>query len=288
MTDTTREDPGHLMKAGLYFLLVGSIVLAAGCGSDGSNSAGESPSATEPTGTSSAASVLPETAIDDRFAVEPHGQELALRCLGDGSPVIILEAGTDSSAIEQFTLIRQPLASRTMTCAYDRLGTGGSEAPAKVRRTLDDVAADLYGLIEASGLEGPFVLVGSSGGGNMAVHYAGSHPEDVAGVVMLDVPAASLEVAKELGPRSWTKNPEHLDYAAMERRQALHPLPLGDIPLWVVTATEGQSNVKDQSYWLDLSSRSKQTTVEGGHDLASANPSAVVAEIESFLDSIEG
>jgi hypothetical protein len=47
-------------------------------------------------------------------------------------------------------------------------------------------------------------------------------------------------------------------------------------------------NVKDQSFWLDLSSRAEQTTLEGGHDLSSENPAGVVAEIQSTLDTIQG
>jgi hypothetical protein len=46
--------------------------------------------------------------------------------------------------------------------------------------------------------------------------------------------------------------------------------------------------VKDQSAWLRLSSRSRQTTLEGGHDLHEENPDAVVAEIESTLEAIRG
>jgi hypothetical protein len=83
-------------------------------------------------------------------------------------------------------------------------------------------------------------------------------------------------------------NPEHLDYVAADRQLARHPPSLGEIPLLVVTATEGDSNVKDQSFWLDLSSAAKQTTVEGGHDLSSENPEGVVTEIQSFLDAIQG
>jgi hypothetical protein len=55
-----------------------------------------------------------------------------------------------------------------------------------------------------------------------------------------------------------------------------------------VTAADGQSSAKDQSFWLDLSSRAEQTTIEGGHDLASENPDGVVAEIQATLDEIRG
>ena len=64
-------------------------------------------------------------------------------------------------------------------------------------------------------------------------------------------------------------------------------MPLGDIPLLVVTATEGYETVKQQSAWLGVSSRSRQTTLEGGTDLHEENPKGVITEIESSLESIE-
>jgi hypothetical protein len=106
-------------------------------------------------------------------------------------------------------------------------------------------------------------------------------------VVLLDVPAPTGDLDEEFpGAMGW-RNPGHLDYVAADRQLARHPPSLGNIPLRIVTATDGQSNVKDQSFWLDLSSRAEQTTLEGGHDLSSENPAGVVAEIQSTLDAIQ-
>jgi pimeloyl-ACP methyl ester carboxylesterase len=213
-----------------------------------------------------------------------------MRCLGEGSPVIILESGTDGSGLEEYALLMEPLAERTMTmtCTYDRPGAGQSDPPSERRRTLDDTVADLHDLVEAAGLAAPFVLVGSSGGGGIAVYYAGRYPEDVAGLVMLDPAHPTGDLGKEFpGAMGW-RNPEHLDYVDADQRLFRHPPNLGDIPLRIVTATGGQSNAKAQSFWLDISSRAEQTTIEGGHDLSSENPDGVVAEVESLLGAIEG
>jgi pimeloyl-ACP methyl ester carboxylesterase len=208
-----------------------------------------------------------------------------MRCLGKGSPVVILESGTEGSGIEEYALELGPLAERTMTCTYDRPGFGQSDPPSERRRTLADAAADLHDLVGAAGLKAPFLLVGSSGGGLLVVDYAGRNPDQVAGLVLLDVPAPLPDLAKEYpGAMGW-RNPEHFDYVAAERQLALHPPQLGDIPLRVVTATVGASDVKDQAFWLDLSSAAEQTTVEGGHDLSSED---VIAEVQSALDAIQG
>jgi pimeloyl-ACP methyl ester carboxylesterase len=226
--------------------------------------------------------------VDGSFAVGSDRHELALRCLGHGSPTIILEAGTDSSGIEQFAGLIPALAKRTTACTYDRVGTGRSDRPTERRRTLDDVVTDLRGLIDAAKVPGPYLLIGQSGGGNIAVHYAGRRPNGVAGVVLLDVSAPSEDLGKEFpGALGWN-NPEHIDWVAAERQEARHPLPLGDIPLLVVTASSGQSNVKDQSFWLHLSSNSRQTSLAGGHDIHEDNPAGVVTEVEAMLDAIPG
>jgi pimeloyl-ACP methyl ester carboxylesterase len=225
--------------------------------------------------------------IDGRFAVGADGRELAMLCLGAGSPTIILTSG-GGDAISQFAGLLDPLAKRTLTCAYDRLGTGQSDPPTERRRTIDDVAADLHRLLDAAKVPGPYLLVGQSLGGNFAHYYAGRYPERVAGVVLLDVSPPTGDVGKEFpGPLAW-RNPEHVDWVDADRRGGRRLLPLGDIPLVVVTATEGQGGVKQQSAWLRISSRSRQTTLEGGHDLHEENPDGVIKEIESTLEAIRG
>src|SRR5829696_1690532 len=136
--------------------------------------------------TAAAVNHASQPAIDGRFAVGPGGHELVMRCLGEGSPTIILVSAV-GDAISDFAGLLAPLAKRTLTCAYDRLGTGQSDPVTERRRTIDDVIADLRGLIGAAKVPGPYLLVGQSLGGNIAHYYAGRYPARVAGVVLLDV-----------------------------------------------------------------------------------------------------
>jgi hypothetical protein len=271
---------GVLARTGVlaaFMLLLLAVV--AGCGG------GESQEAQDTT-TLAPVNDASQPAIDGRFAVGPDGHELMMSCLGEGSPTIILLSG-DGDAISQFGALLDPLAKRTLTCAYDRLGTGQSDPVTERRRTIDDVVADLHRLLDTAKVPGPYLLVGQSLGGNIAHYYAGRYPARVAGVVLLDVGPPTGDLGKEFpGPLGW-RNPEHADWVDLDRRGARRLLPLGDIPLRVVTATEGYESVKQQSAWLGVSSRSRQTTLEGGHDLHEENPDGVVAEIESTLESIE-
>jgi pimeloyl-ACP methyl ester carboxylesterase len=261
------------MQGRFIWPLVFSLGFLSACGSSDSDSPND----------------VSEPAINQRFAVDADGRQLALLCYGEGSPTVFLEPG-DGGSGDEFSLVMRPLGERTTTCTYDRTGFGRSDPPSKTRRTLDDAVADLHVLIEAADLPVPFVHVGASGGGSIALFYASRYPDDVAAVVLLDVSQDDPREGEKIfpGAQAW-RNAEHLDNVDAARRMIrLPPLALGDIPLRVITAAEGQSNAsQNQSAWLRLSSEAEQTTLPGGHDLVEENPDGVVAEIEKLLDVIE-
>ena len=227
--------------------------------------------------------VLAEPTIDRTFTVEPGARHLAVRCSGRGAPAIILEVGTDSSGLEDFAdeFIR-PMAEKHMTCVYDRTGTGSSDPPDKKRRSLDDVVSDLSQMLDAAKIRGPYLLVGSSGGANIVVQYAMRHKDKVAGLVLLDIGKPIPNLDEEFpGALGW-KNPEHIDWVRAERSQSKIKGPIGDFPVLVVTADDGESdNRKNQSFWLRLSPRARQIVMSGGHDIHEDLPDAVAKEVLS-------
>ncbi len=78
------------------------------------------------------------------------------------------------------------IATLTQTCAYDRAGYGWSE-PRSTPRTSKNIVRDLHALLNAAGLNGPYVLVGNSFGGYTVRLFASAFPRQVAGVVLVDV-----------------------------------------------------------------------------------------------------
>jgi pimeloyl-ACP methyl ester carboxylesterase len=92
-------------------------------------------------------------------------------------------------------------------CAYDRAGQGWSE---EAGRPLDGVesAAELHALLAAAGEHGPYVLAGWSTGGTYAMTYAALHPDEVAGMVLLD----------SSSPEQLTRMPAFPSQYAMMRR----------------------------------------------------------------------
>jgi pimeloyl-ACP methyl ester carboxylesterase len=242
-----------------------------------------------PVSAAGASSVAPggvAPSIDGKFEVAAD-RSLALKCWGTASPTVIFDAGTGDPGIARVdgTSYIDVLAGRNRVCAYDRAGLGSSDpAPAR-KRLLDDVAADLHALLGSAKIAPPYVLVGSSGGGFDVYDHAGRYPDEVVGLVMLDVPAGQANIPPSEVP-AWnsTENPEHMDYVAVERQMALHRLPVRPIPVTVVTASGGQSaDPKEQLVWLRGSSNPVQVVLNGGHNIFSENPSGVVAQIQKVL-----
>ncbi|MCR2809057.1 MULTISPECIES: alpha/beta hydrolase [unclassified Microbacterium] len=182
------------------------------------------------------------------------------------------------------------LAKTTRVCAYDRAGTGRSDPPPDRARTVDDLADDLHTLLDAAEVSGPYLLVGSSSGGFDVYHYAGRFPDEVAGIVMDDVPAPKADMpATEVPAWDSPDNPEHMDYVLFEHQLAVDRLPIPAIPVTVLWATHGQSpSQEEHALWLKGSSKPVSIAVESGHDIMGGNPAAVADAIADMLASLRG
>lgn len=119
--------------------------------------------------------------------VDIGGRKLRLVCQGPKSdqPVVWMEAGAWGLAAD-FAAIQQRLAERGLrSCAYDRAGMGFSD-PGPAPRDSTAIVADLEKLIAAAGEPGPYIFMAHSMAGQHVRLYAGAHPEQVAGLVLLE------------------------------------------------------------------------------------------------------
>jgi len=110
---------------------------------------------------------------------------LHIDCTGTGSPTVVLEAGLAEISTMMSAWLAPDLATTTRVCVYDRAGRGWSES-AKGPQDGEQVAADLHTLLHNAGEQGPFVLAGHSAGGIYVLNFAKLHPDEVAGVALLD------------------------------------------------------------------------------------------------------
>lgn len=110
--------------------------------------------------------------------------KMHLYSLGEGQPVVILDAGSGDNVLTWFR-VHAEIAKFTRVIAYDRSGLGWSERGANPRNG-ETVVRELHALLTAANVPGPYVLVGHSIG---AVHmrmFAYAYPHLVAGLVLVD------------------------------------------------------------------------------------------------------
>ncbi len=110
------------------------------------------------------------------------GHRLHLSCTGTGGPTVVLESGLGGTSAG-WARITDEVGTRV--CAYDRAGQGWSDDVDAPQDGLA-IAADLHTLLARAGEAGPYVLVGHSAGGPYAMTFASLHPDEVAGMVLLD------------------------------------------------------------------------------------------------------
>jgi len=251
--------------------------------------------------------------------VEVEGRQLAVHCSGNGSPTVVLEAGLGLSSAT-WTELRPRLAKRTRVCAYDRLGEGESDAvPARKIQIVDDQSKTLAGVLDAAGVEAPYVLVGHSWGGAIVQVYASKHRQDVSGIVFVDsstgdatrkwlamlppAPKSGADQFREVRKRleetnDAMSNPEHVSWP--KSIPQLHRVTsLDAIPLVVLTAGRNElgsvlpAPYNDQAYriWLDghsqlaaLSSDSVHAVAQySSHFIHEDQPDVVVAAVHAVV-----
>ena len=121
---------------------------------------------------------------ESRLVQIPDGRVLNLYCVGAGSPIVILEAGLGGDAYD-WRAVHYNMAKLTRVCAYDRAGLGRS-SPGPLPRDTKSEVSDLEALVGAARIRAPYVLVGHSMGGYNVRLFASRHPNDIAGMVLVD------------------------------------------------------------------------------------------------------
>src|SRR6516225_6442527 len=127
------------------------------------------------------------------------GRMMYIECHGSGSPTVLLISGTDTAsdlwhaADQKGPTVYDDIQKTTRVCAYDRPGAphldqtfSRSDAvpqPTSPQNGVDDLVA----LLKAADVPGPYVLVAHSFGGTIARVFAGEHPDEVKGIVFVDV-----------------------------------------------------------------------------------------------------
>lgn len=292
------------------------------------------------------AASVPAAAGGDRAGLVDigGGRAMFLRCSGAGSPTVVLIAGKGNGA-EDWLEVLDPadpahdadfdavawgqgdlhrsdaavfpaVARLTRVCTYDRPGVRldgpDRSTPVDQPHAADQAADDLHRLLMGAGEPGPYVLVPHSYGGVVAMLFARTWPDEVAGLVMVDVvtplmrEVASPEaVAKwdEVNRRSVPEAPEGvllLDaFAKIDATAPLRELPAvvlaadkpwqppstpkEDLALGGVTFVEWQAS--EHRLAAALNAR-LVTETHSGHNVYAYSPTLVIDAVREVVEAV--
>jgi pimeloyl-ACP methyl ester carboxylesterase len=270
-----------------------------------------------------------------------EGRQISVVCRGEGSPTVVLIAGKGNGADDWLqvldpadpvhdapgddlatgagtlehsdTAVLPSVAGFTRVCAYDRPDVRDGDHASTPRRqphTVDQDVADLAALLAALGEPGPVVLVAHSYGGFVATLFARTHPDEVAGLVMVDpgtqfvadvVSPAALANWDAANAMTSDESPEGVQLIdAIEKINAAPALP--PVPAVVLSADkpwrvdllppEAKSDemvtFQDWLASLDLLAADLDaehiTVTNSGHAIYLYNPALVVDAIRTVVD----
>jgi pimeloyl-ACP methyl ester carboxylesterase len=118
--------------------------------------------------------------------VDVGGSSMHLHCTGEEgrAPTVVMDIGAGGMGMD-WGPVQPGVAKFARVCTYDRGGAGWSD-PGAQPRTSQQIVEELHALLNNAGIEGPYVLVGHSLGGNNVQIYASRYPDEVAGMVLVD------------------------------------------------------------------------------------------------------
>ena len=235
--------------------------------------------------------------------VDVGGFKLNLRCVGQGSPVVVLDSGAGDT-LATWDWVVPDVKRFARVCAYDRAGLGKS-APGPKPRTSERMAEELHNLLRRAGVLPPYVLVGHSLGGLNVRTYAVRHPDDLAGLVLVDAtPEDFPEVeAKILTPAEREKTRTAIANAPGALKDELDAIPLSvaafkaapagrTVPTIIISAVHPDDSPKFRKAWSDLQGRlaaayphgERVVAEKSGHYVPFDEPELVVEAIRRVVE----
>jgi alpha/beta hydrolase fold len=238
--------------------------------------------------------------VDALFDV--GGYKLRLLCKGTGSPTLVYfhGLGGGSAGSTEVGVLATPLAERYRFCSYDRVNTGASGTEQAMHTGADSVR-DLHTLLAAADVRGPYLLVGFGWGGVLASMYAGTHPDDVMGILLLNSALPTDDEIEALMPPAelaqlkteWNAvEREDLYLTLAEAKPLMKSVP--DVP---VTFMVGKRPVFDREVdkqmqavreikWVEFVEQFRQgklVRVDSSHEFDVERPELVVAEVQRIV-----
>jgi pimeloyl-ACP methyl ester carboxylesterase len=228
--------------------------------------------------------------------------DIFIHCEGVGAPLVVFESGLGAGA-SLWQQVQADVALQTRSCAYDRVGRGRS-GPAPSPHSLQQMAEELHDLLEQATQVGPFVLVGHSMGAGPVRWFEMQHPEQVAGMVLID-PATTpaIEAAVAAAPVETLAEYDHdlRSVEGIDRESYLKGFSslsasgqtLGERPLMLLIAGQPPATLASRQALSAethaLSSDVVRVVAEkSGHDVATSEPTLVSRSVLSVVAAVRG
>lgn len=249
----------------------------------------------------------PAKPANGSFDVEGHA--MFIDCKGEGSPTVVLDSGLGVDSTSTWAAVRPQVARLTRVCLYDRAGMASSE-PGPRPRTIEAMGEELHALLGEAGVKPPYVLAGASLGGMNAQLFAIRHPDEVAGVVLVDSlhPDLDREIEPLLGRggaaerrRTLARNAEGVTYADLsasdeQLRDAsgdFPPVPLIALRHGISFDPGGEPVPSIERLWGRLQEANARLSPDGRvvvvpeshHRIAEDRPDAVVGAIREVVEA---
>lgn len=133
--------------------------------------------------------------------VDVNGIQLHMNLMGDreaNQPVIVFDSGVGANALD-WQKVQPQVAQFAQTITYDRAGYGWSDRGIEPR-TPQRIVDELHTMLQNAEIEPPYILVGHSFGGIYVRLFAGTHPDEVAGLILVDSSHPEMLAARNTEP----------------------------------------------------------------------------------------
>lgn len=255
-------------------------------------------------------------AADERIAVGPYQVQMSQQ--GSGRYTVIFESGF-GTGLGTWKKVAPEVAKSARAVTYSRAGHGSSD-PRPEPRSILESSLELDQLIASAKLKPPFILVGHSYGGLLARAFALRHPEQVAGMVLVDPSDERFNPAlRRLDAKRALDDDKQ--FAAMvppkfqAELQALQPvldagvLPaplngkLPDVPVVVLTSVQQAEKpmffletteavaIKSglhADFLRQFSEGSQVLTLRSGHNIQQEEPELVIEAVRKVMAAADG
>ncbi len=225
--------------------------------------------------------------------VSAGGVEQAAACTGEGSPTVVYIDGFNAAAAMFWSMAANRQSESNRVCTFDRPGMGLSPARAGAapHSTPEKHAQEMLDMLSVLGEPGPYLLVPWSYGGLVARAASALHPEQVAGMVLVDASSPLQPGLEE--PTNGENGFIDTDTIA---RTIGEGFGMGNRPVIVLQAGQAGEGTppEDQQTWNDLQRQAATISDnaihavvdDSDHAIPLRNPAAVVAATTAVAESI--